>query len=91
MDWQEQLIKLYLDICQPYQEDLWVYGEGMSPNSIPHFSDEEVITVYLWGTLRGFRTITQIHDYVQDHLRVWFPRLSYIQILGMTTQAEILY
>ncbi len=45
MDWQVQLIKLYSDICQPYQEDLWVYGEGMSPNSIPHFSDEEVIKV----------------------------------------------
>ncbi len=45
MDWQDQLIKLYSDICQLYQEDHWVYGEGMSPNSIPHFLDEEVIKV----------------------------------------------
>ena len=52
MNWQERLIKLYLDICQPYQEDLWVYGERLSPNSIPHYSDEEVITDYLLEILR---------------------------------------
>ena len=51
----------------------------MSPNRIPHFSDEEVMTVYLWGTLRGYRAITQIHDYAQDHLHDWFPRLPAYQ------------
>lgn len=79
MDWQDQLIKLYLDICQPFQYDLWVYGERLSPNNVPQFSDEEVITVYLWGILRGYRTVTKIHDYTQDHLHDWFPKLPAYQ------------
>ena len=30
MNWQVQLITIYLYVCKPYQESLWVYGSRHS-------------------------------------------------------------
>ena len=79
MAWQNHLIGLYLGICKHYQYDLWVHAQRFSPNSIPRFSDEEVLTVYLWGVLRGQHKLKGIHTYANDHLRDWFPRLPSYQ------------
>jgi len=40
------------------------------------FSDEEAITLYLYGVIEGHRTIKAIHRYAQNHLKSWFPHLS---------------
>lgn len=39
------------------------------------FSDEEAITLYLYGIIEGYRTIKAIHRYAQKHLKMWFPYL----------------
>lgn len=50
------------------------------------FTDEEVISVYLFGVLDKHRTIKGIYDYADRHLRPWFPRLpsyvAYVQRLN---------
>jgi hypothetical protein len=75
MDWQEQLISLYLTVCKEYQQELSAYIVRLS-NYIPmDFTDEEVITLYLFGVINGYRQIKKIHNYVQRHLRDWFPHL----------------
>lgn len=79
MDWQEELIMMFLNVCQPYEYDLWVYSQRMSPNSQPEFSDEEVMTIYLWGIYRGHRSVKKIYEYTLDHLRDWFPLLPSYQ------------
>ena len=38
-------------------------------------TDEEVLTIYLFGILSHRRTLKQIHSYAYDHLREWFPKL----------------
>ena len=49
MNWQDQLITIYLDICKHYKKNLWVYCQRMSNYSNLEFSDEEVITyVSIW-------------------------------------------
>jgi hypothetical protein len=50
MNWQDQLITIYLYICKHYQETLWVYSQRMSNYADLSFSDEEVIAIY---TSRG--------------------------------------
>ena len=51
MDWQDQLISLYLYVCKCYQSDLWVYCQRMSNYADLRFSDEEVLTLFLFGIM----------------------------------------
>jgi len=75
MDWQKQLISLYLYVCKQYQGKLWVINQRMANHSNLSFSDEEVITLYLFGVIDGNRTIKKIYEYANRHLRDWFPNL----------------
>jgi hypothetical protein len=86
MNWQTRLITIYLYVCKHYQEKLWVYSERHSPYANLSFSDEEVITLYLFGVMDKHREIKGIYDYADRHLRDWFPRLpsyvAYVQRLN---------
>jgi hypothetical protein len=79
MNWQDHLITIYLYVCKHYQNDLWVYSQRMSNYADLSFSDEEVITLYLFGIIDKNRELKKIYDYADRHLRTWFPRLpSYV-------------
>lgn len=86
MDWQEQLIAIYLYVCKHYRKELWRYCQRMSNYANLSFSDEEVITIYLFGIIDGKTEITKIYEYTDRHLRDWFPKLpsyeAYIQRLN---------
>ena len=79
MNWQDQLITIYLDVCKHYEQGLWVYCQRMSNHSDLRFSDEEVITLFLFGIIDKYKEIKQIYKYADRHLRDWFPKLpSYV-------------
>jgi len=86
MEWEIQLIKVYCDVDEQYQSHLWMYCERMSNNSSPEFTDEEVITIYLFGIQRKRKTVKEIYEYARDHLAEWFPTLpsygGYVQRLN---------
>lgn len=86
MDWQEQLITVYLYVCKHYEKNLWVYCQRMSNHADLSFSDEEVIALYLFGIMDKNREIKQIYNYADRHLRDWFPKLpsyvAYVQRLN---------
>lgn len=86
MDWQEQLIAVYLYVCKHYAQNLWAYCQRMSNYVDLSFSDEEVIALYLFGIIDKKREIKQIYKYADRHLRCWFPRLpsyvAYVQRLN---------
>lgn len=75
MDWESQLITLYLLICEEYRTKLWVTCERFTNGGNRSFSDEEVLVIYLVGVLRGFKEVKAIHRYAQDHLKELFPSL----------------
>ena len=53
--------------------------QRQSNNFRPQFSDEECITVYLWGiSQRRFEQKT-IYEYTKNHLLEWFPKLPSYQ------------
>ncbi len=82
MDWQEQLITIYLYVCKHYEKDLWIYCQRMSNHADLSFSDEEVITLYLFGIIDKNKEIKQIYKYADRHLRSWFPQLpSYVAFI----------
>jgi len=75
MGWEERLITLYLRICEEYYKKIWICCQRFTNGGSKSFSDEEALTIYLFGLLRGHRTIKAIHCYAHDHLKSWFPGL----------------
>ena len=75
MNWQDQLVTIYLYVCKHYQNHLWIYCQRMSHHVELEFTDEEVITLYLFGIIDKNREIKKIYDYADRHLRGWFPEL----------------
>ena len=76
--WQTNLIKLYCAVCDN-SSTIEAVMQRQSNNFRPQFSDEECITVYLWGiSQRRFEQKT-IYNYTKNHLLEWFPKLPSYQ------------
>ncbi len=76
----EALIFIYLYICNIYDSDLKYHCERFSNNKNPQFSDQEILTIYLFAMAyeQKFK-VKHIHGYAKDYLLSWFPGLpSYV-------------
>jgi hypothetical protein len=87
MDWQTQLITLYLAVCKHWREAGWVQAQRFAPYADLRFSDEEVVTIYLFAVaMEAKRQVKDIHQHAQRYWRDWFPRLpgygAYVQRLN---------
>lgn len=76
---ETKLIELYLLICHLYDTQPVLKQQRLSNNHQPLFSDEELLTMYLFGHLQGLTTQRRIYDYVCNHWREWFPALPAYQ------------
>ncbi len=75
MDWESQLITLYLTVCKHYESTLWINCQRFTNGGIKRFADEEVMAVYLWGVLSGHQEIKSLHRFTTQYLQEWFPNL----------------
>lgn len=73
-----QLIQIYLLVCQIYNNPSSLKYQRLS-NFKPVFTDEEIITVYLFGQLNEKFNHRQIHSFIQTYWSDWFPRLPSYQ------------
>lgn len=93
MDWQIELISLYEKVCKIYQQELRGCCYRMSNYANLAFSDEEIITIYIFGVMSKNYKIKDIYDYSNRHLRDWFPKLpsytAFIQRLNRISDAFI--
>jgi hypothetical protein len=76
---EHELIKLFLLVCHFYDKHSVLKEQRLSNNSKPIFSDQELLTMYLFGHLQGFTRQRQIYDYFRNHWRAWFPALPSYQ------------
>lgn len=76
---EQQLIELYLWVCRAYDTHPALKAQRMSNNHRPRFTDQEVMTVYLFGHLQGHFTQRRTYDYTSGHWRAWFPDLPSYQ------------
>ena len=79
MDTSSTLVRIYLFFCQHYRGRLAAVAQRQSNNSDPDFTDEEVLTIYVFGLIKKRKTISEIHEYVEDHFSEWFPDLPSYQ------------
>lgn len=75
---EQQLIALYLRVCRAYDTELDLKDQRLS-NFRPRFTDEELVTIYLFGHMQGFHQQRRIYDYTRRHWRAWFPALPSYQ------------
>lgn len=76
--WQLQLISLYCAVCDNYSI-IEAATQRQSNNFRPQFSDEECITVFLWGIKQRKFELKAIYTYAKNHLSSWFPKLPSYQ------------
>jgi len=79
MTWKENLIKLYFYICEDRDIQRHLATLRMSNNQQQIFTDEEVMTVYVFGIVSGRTKVRHIYDYTRNHLPDWFPQLPSYQ------------
>jgi hypothetical protein len=78
MDFRLTLIEIYLFICKRSGR-IEALSQRQSNNRDPAFTDEEVLTVYLFGLVQKRRSVREIYDYAADHFAEWFPELPSYQ------------
>jgi hypothetical protein len=76
---EQQLIQLYLWVCRAYDTCPDLRAQRMSNNHRPRFTDQELMTVYLFGHFQGHFTQRRLYDYVAGHWGAWFPDLPSYQ------------
>ena len=75
---ETKLIELYLLICDFYDKQSVLKQQRLS-NFKPLFTDQELLTMYVFGHLQGFTTQRLIYNYFAGHWREWFPALPTYQ------------
>ena len=76
--WQTKLISLYCAVCDN-SSIIKREMQRQSNNIRPQFTDEECITVYLWGISQRRFEQKAIYYYTKNHLSEWFPKLPKYQ------------
>jgi IS5 family transposase len=75
---ENKLIELYLLICRLYDTEAVLKHQRLS-NFKHTFTDEELLTMCIFGHLQGHTSHRRIYNYVADHWREWFPALPSYQ------------
>ena len=75
-DKANRLIEIYMYICDMYEQSLKYHCQRYSNNSKPLFSDEEILTIYLFvGQEQKYTQVKDIHNFAKEYLLDWFPGL----------------
>lgn len=75
-----KLIALYYYIYECYNTELCWHCQRFSNNSEPDFSDEELLTIYIFCVSEEEKfKIKSIYTYARKYLHSWFPKLPSYQ------------
>jgi hypothetical protein len=72
-----KLIKIYEYVCEKYEIELKYICERFSNNNNPEFTDQEVITIYLFSIYEEQKfKLKQMYNFTKDYLLSWFPKIT---------------
>jgi hypothetical protein len=72
---ENQLIQIYLFVCQIYDTSNDTCFQRLSNNSKPLFTDQELLTIWLFAHLHGCFQKKQMHTFIRHYWSDWFPNL----------------
>jgi len=70
---------MYLLVCHIYDTRSETCFQRLSNNSQPSFTDQELVTIYLFGHLQGVFEKKAIHKLIDHYWHHYFPRLPAYQ------------
>lgn len=76
MDWQSRLIGVYLKVCDYWDQGIWTACQRFSNNQAVLLTDQEALTIYIFGIMKGKKTVKAIHTFTEEFLSEWFPSLD---------------
>lgn len=76
---ENQLIQLYLRVCQTYDTCSRSCFQRLSNNSTPAFTDQELITIFFFGHQHGLFQKKAIYKFTLNYWKQWFPHLPSYQ------------
>ena len=76
---ENQLIHLYLFVCQTYDTSSETCFQRLCNNAKPLFTDQELITIWFFAHLEGRFEKKKMHSLILKYWRDWFPRLPSYQ------------
>jgi hypothetical protein len=71
-----KLVEIYFYVCEKFEKDLKFSCQRFTNNDNPEFTDQEIMTIYLFviSQERRFK-IKEIYRFADVYLRSWFPKL----------------
>lgn len=75
MDWESQLITVYVTLSDILDNPNLNPVVRLSNNYSKVMSDAELLTVYIYGIQQGFRSQKSIHRHARNHLTEFFPNI----------------
>jgi hypothetical protein len=86
---ENQLIQIYLFVCQTYDTHFKTCFQRMSNNSNPKFTDQELLTIWFFAHLNGCFQKKQMYEFIKHYWIAWFPLLpSYQTFVFRLNQLE---
>jgi hypothetical protein len=76
---ENQLIQLYLHVCQTYDTCSKSCFQRLSNNSTSAFTDQELITIFFFGHHNGLFQKKAIYRFTVNYWKQWFPHLPSYQ------------
>lgn len=76
---ENQLIQLYLFVCQIYDTRSATCFQRASNNRKPRFTDQELVCIWFFGHLNDKFNKQQIYDLIVQYWANWFPLLPSYQ------------
>lgn len=73
------LIQIYLFVCQIYDTRSETCFQRASNNRVPDFTDQELITIWLFAHLNDKFRKKQMHSFIKNYWSDWFPLLPSYQ------------
>ncbi len=79
---QLQLIALYDYVCRCYDTNPDLHSHRQSNKYCPNFTDQELMTIYLFGLIEQRFTLSQTDKYIGNHWADWFPQMPSYQAVN---------
>ena len=77
---QVKIIAIYMYISELYEMELQYACQRFSNNSSPKFTDQELMTIYLFATTeQKCRQVLDVYLFAKHYLHSWFPKLPSYQ------------
>ncbi len=92
MDNHTLLVKIYCYIADTLKTDISYHVMRMSNNSKPQFTDEKVITIFLFGIINKRKELKCIYNFIKNYYHSWFPKLpSYVGFISRLNRVSCVF